>query len=130
MVEVEQRIAAPPRTVFSYLTEPTKFVEWMGVGAQLDPRRGGSFRIDVDGEHIASGEYRELDPPRRLVMSWGWEGDLELPPHSTTVEITLEPDGQGTLLRLRHLGLPSDAQRISHREGWQLYTSALAARFG
>jgi uncharacterized protein YndB with AHSA1/START domain len=127
---VEQRIDATPATVFSYLTEPEKFVMWMGAGAQLDPRPGGSFRIDVDGEHIASGEYREVDPPHRLVFSWGWENDPEVPPGSTTVEITLTAEGEGTLLRLRHTGLPTDEQRSSHRGGWAMYTSRLDALFG
>ena len=40
-------------TVFSYLVDPTKFVQWMGVSAEIDPRPGGAFRLDVDGEHIA-----------------------------------------------------------------------------
>lgn len=129
MIEVEQRIAAPPATVFAYLIDPAKFVEWMGVGAELDPEPGGSFRIDVDGAHFASGEYREVDPPHRLVMTWGWEGDGEVGPGSTTVEITLTPEEGGTLLRLRHSGLPTEAQRASHREGWTLYTGKLASVF-
>src|SRR5439155_993079 len=94
-VEVEQRIAARPATVFSYLIDPAKFVEWMGIGAQLDPRPGGAFRLDVDGAHFASGDYREVEPPYRILMSWGWEGDPEVAPGSTTVEITLTPDGDG-----------------------------------
>jgi len=52
-VEVTQRIGASPATVFSYLTESDKFSAWMGVGAELDPRPGGQYRIDVDGEHGA-----------------------------------------------------------------------------
>src|SRR6266851_3473101 len=51
-LEVVQRIAASPATVFSYLVEPAKFNAWMGVGAELDPRPGGRVRIDVDGEHV------------------------------------------------------------------------------
>ncbi len=97
----------------------------MGVRAELDPREGGAFRIDVDGEHFASGEYREVDPPHRLVMTWGWDGDPEVAPGSTTVEITLVEDGPGTLLRLRHSGLPSEQQRASHREGWRMYIGKL-----
>ncbi|MEO9048320.1 MAG: SRPBCC family protein [Candidatus Dormiibacterota bacterium] len=126
---VEQRIAASPATVFSYLTDPRKFVQWMGVGAQLDPTPGGRFRIDADGVHVATGEYRELDPPHRLTMTWGWEGDDSVPPGSTLVEITLTPDGAGTLLRLSHTGLPNDASRETHLGGWLLYTTRLAALF-
>src|SRR5881396_710846 len=70
-IEITQRIEAPPEIVFAYLTDSRRFVKWMGVGAELDPRPGGRYRIDVDGEHIATGHYREIEPPRRLVMTWG-----------------------------------------------------------
>jgi uncharacterized protein YndB with AHSA1/START domain len=103
---------------------------WMGARAQLDPRPGGHFRIDVDGTHFASCEYREVEPPHRVVMSWGWESDPNVPPGSTTVEITLTEDGDGTLLRLRHSGLPSDASRSTHKNGWVMYTGHLRTLVG
>ncbi|MDQ2944257.1 MAG: SRPBCC domain-containing protein [Candidatus Dormibacteraeota bacterium] len=126
---VEQRIAASPTTIFAYLIDPKKFVQWMGVGAQLDPRPGGAFRIDADGEHIAIGEYREVDAPHRLVMTWGWEANGSVPPGSSLVEITLTPEGAGTLLRLRHTNLPTDQERETHRLGWGLYTGKLLTIF-
>lgn len=130
-MEVTQKIAAPPATVFSYLVEPDKFAAWMGVGAELDARPGGKYRIDVDGEHIAEGEYRELDPPRRVLMTWGWRENDAVPPGSSLVEITLTPDGpRGTILLLRHTELPNDAAAASHHAGWLLYTGKLAALFG
>jgi uncharacterized protein YndB with AHSA1/START domain len=125
---VEQRIAARPATVFSFLIDPVRFVEWMGVGAELNPEPGGAFRIDIDGQHFARGEYREVEPPHRLVMSWGWEGDAEVAPGTTTVEITLTADEDGTILRLRHTGLPNQAQTDAHRDGWTMYTEKLKAR--
>ena len=125
-IEITQRIEAPPEIVFAYLTDSQRFVRWMGVGAMLDPRPGGRYRIDVDGVHIVSGEYQVLDPPRRLVMTWGWEGHPTVPPGSTTVEITLTPERGATVLRLRHLGLPDEGERNNHAEGWNLYTGQLA----
>jgi uncharacterized protein YndB with AHSA1/START domain len=125
-IEITQRIEASPDIVFAYLTDSHRFVKWMGVGAELDARPGGRFRIDVDGVHIARGEYQEIDPPRRLVMSWGWEGHPTVPPGSTTVEITLTPEQGATVLRLRHLGLPDEGERRQHTEGWRLYSSQLA----
>jgi uncharacterized protein YndB with AHSA1/START domain len=124
---IEQRIAASVATVFSYLVDPAKFVQWMGVSAQIDPQPGGAFRLDVDGEHVAIGRYQVVEPPHRLVLSWGWEGDAEVAPGSTTVEITLTPDGAGTMLRLRHSGFPTDEQRDSHEQGWLVYAAKLAA---
>jgi uncharacterized protein YndB with AHSA1/START domain len=52
------------------------------------------------------GEFVEIDPPRRLVFTWGWEGDEEVPPGSSTVEVTLTPDGDATVLHLVHGDLP------------------------
>jgi uncharacterized protein YndB with AHSA1/START domain len=125
-IEITQRIEAPPEIVFAYLTDSRRFVKWMGVGAELDARPGGRYRIDVDGEHIASGKYQVVEPPRRLVMSWGWEGHPTVPPGSTTVEITLTLEKGATVLRLRHLGLPDEGERRQHTEGWRLYASQLA----
>ena len=126
-IEISQRIEAPPDIVFAYLTDSRRFVKWMGVGAELDARPGGRYRIDVDGQHIVSGEYQVVEPPRRLVMSWGWVGHPTVPPGSTTVEITLTPEQGATVLRLRHLGLPDEGERRQHAEGWKLYMSQLAA---
>jgi uncharacterized protein YndB with AHSA1/START domain len=126
-LEVEQRIDAKPSTVFSYLTDPAKFVTWMGAGAMLDPRPGGRYRIEVDGDNVAVGEFKEVDPPHRLVMTWGWENHQTVPPGSTTVEITLTPDGDGTVLRLRHVGLPTEDDRRTHADGWVHYASRLAS---
>ena len=127
-IEITQRIDAPPEIVFSYLTDSERFIQWRGIGAALDARPGGRYRIEVDGEHIASGEYQEIDPPRRLVMSWGWEGHPTVPPGSTTVEITLTSESGTTLLRLRHLGLRGEAERQQHTTGWNQYTDQLRTR--
>ena len=113
--------------MFAYLTDSERFVRWMGVGAELDARPGGRYRIDVDGVHIASGKYQEVDPPRRLLMTWGWEGHSTVPPGSTTVEITLTPEEGATVLRLRHLGLPDEGERRVHMAGWTQYMTQLAA---
>jgi uncharacterized protein YndB with AHSA1/START domain len=129
-IEITQRIEASPEIVFAYLTDSQRFVRWMGVGAELDARPGGRYRIDVDGVHIASGAYEIIDPPRRLVMSWGWEGHPTVPPGSTTVEITLTSDRGATVLKLRHLGLPGEAERRAHTDGWIQYLSQLAAAGG
>jgi uncharacterized protein YndB with AHSA1/START domain len=81
----------------------------------------------MDARTVAAGEYIGVTPPRRVVFTWGWEGDPEVPPGSTTVEIDLQADGDGTTLRLRHSGLPTSEQMASHRAGWDLFGSRLAA---
>ncbi|HEX6228897.1 MAG TPA: SRPBCC domain-containing protein [Solirubrobacterales bacterium] len=126
-VEVETRVAASPETVFDFLIDPGKLVQWMGRSAELDPRPGGVFRCDINGRDVASGEYVELDPPRRVVFSWGWEAeDSPTRPGSSTVEVLLAPDGDGTNLKLIHRDLPSPEIADKHRHGWEHYVERLA----
>ena len=119
------RIAAPPELVFAYFTDPARVVSWMGVAALLDPRPGGTFRVDVNGRHVVISEYLELDPPDRVVFTWGYEGpEPFVEPGSTRVEVTLERDGEATLLTLTHHGLAGDA-RDAHAGGWSHYLARL-----
>ena len=122
--EKQLRISARPETVFSFFTEPAKVVQWMGVDAALDARPGGSFRVNVTGRQTAIGEYLEVTPYERIVFTWGWD-DGPITPGSTRVEIDLIPDGDATILRLRHFGLDAEG-RASHKEGWEHYLERLA----
>ena len=130
-VEREVRIAARPETVFEFLVDPEKAARWMGRRAELEPRPGGVYRVELNEQATASGRYVEVDPPRRVVFTWGWEGqepgggEHAVPPGSSRVEISLEADGDGTLVRLRHLDLPVEAREI-HGQGWDLYLPRLA----
>jgi len=125
----EVAIAASPETVWEFLVDPGKATSWMGQVASFDARPGGEYRIDVIPGHTARGEFVELDPPRRLVHTWGWDpgedGPNPVPPGSTTVEIELVPDGEGTLLRFTHRDLPSAEAAESHGHGWDHYLERL-----
>ena len=121
----EVRIAASPATIFPFFTDPEKMVRWKGITAELDPIPGGIYRVNVTGRDIARGEYVEVVPNQRIVFTWGFEAEgSPVPPGSTTVEITLTPDGDYTILRLRHLGLPAEAQ-AEHGKGWDHFISRL-----
>jgi uncharacterized protein YndB with AHSA1/START domain len=127
VVEVEVRIDAAPETVFEFFTDPEKMVQWMGRAHELDPRPGGVFRCDINGQDVASGEYVEVDRPRRLVFTWGWEAeDSTTQPGASTVEVTLEWDGEGTRVRLVHRDLATEESRAAHRHGWDHYVGRLA----
>jgi uncharacterized protein YndB with AHSA1/START domain len=125
VIEKVIRIEARPETVFRLLTEPKEYVRWKGKLAELEPRPGGKFRVDfMNDKDIAAGQYVEVVPGRRVVFTWGWEGNDIVPPGSSTVEIDLEPDGQGTRLRLVHRGLPEPAI-LTHAEGWDFFLPRL-----
>ena len=68
----EVTIAAAPETVWEFLVDPHKVALWLGESVELDARPGGAFRIGVARGHTARGEFVELDPPHRLVYTWGW----------------------------------------------------------
>ena len=129
-VELQLRLNAPPDDVFPYLTDADLYVRWQGVKAELDPRPGGVFRVWMDANTVARGEFVEVEASRRVVFTWGWEGDDGCPPGSTTVELTLEAQGEGTILSLRHTGLPDGAAAAMHEEGWILYTDRLGILVG
>jgi uncharacterized protein YndB with AHSA1/START domain len=126
-VTCEVRIAATPETVFGFFTDPDKLLRWMGTAAELDARPGGAYWINVNGADVARGAFVELVPHSRIVLTWGWDGtEAPVPPGSTTVEVTLTPDGNGTHLRLVHRGLALAEMRDAHRHGWQHYLARLA----
>src|SRR6266487_2783019 len=77
-------IDASVEEVFRHLTDPTAMIRWMGQHATLDPVAGGTFAVDVNGVPVR-GSYLVVDPPRRVVVSWGMAGNPDLPPGSTEV---------------------------------------------
>src|SRR5262245_34539567 len=90
-VRREIGIAARPETVWEFLVDPDKATRWMGESASLDPRPGGEYRIEILPGEIAIGEFLEVDPPHRLVWTWGWAKESTSPvaPGSTTIEFEL-----------------------------------------
>lgn len=128
LVEREITIDAPPSLVFEFLTDPAKMVRWMGTEAVLEPWPGGRYYVNPSGHERVSGKVLEIVPERRLVFSWGFEGGAlpGLPQGQSTVEISLEPDGDGTRLRLTHRDLPSNTH-VWHGRGWDYALPRLAA---
>lgn len=125
-----RRIAARPSIVFEALVTPDGVAAWWGpedlpiLGADIDARVGGTFRVRFrtieGGEHEASGEYLEVSPPRRIVMTWRWSfgGEPEEQGRTSRVEIDLVPKGDGTELTFTHADLANDASAASHTWGW------------
>jgi uncharacterized protein YndB with AHSA1/START domain len=126
-VERELEIAASPETVWELLADPAEATRWMGQAASFDLRPGGAYRVDIIPGNVARGEFVEVDPPRRLVHTWGWEaGASPVAPGSTTIEIELIPDGGGTTLRFTHRDLPTAEDTGRHAHGWDHYLARLA----
>src|ERR1700758_4910707 len=127
-IECEVFIAALPEAVFKFLTDARLMAHWLGSFQQLDPQPGGVFQVEVSPGNIASGEYTEVVPFRRVAFTWGWNSlrpDLAaLSPGTSLVEIELEPQDGGTWLRLRHSHLPDELRPI-HGERWSAHLNRL-----
>jgi uncharacterized protein YndB with AHSA1/START domain len=129
MIEREIFIAASAETIFPFFVDPARMAQWIGQQHALDARPGGIFRATLSADAVASGRYTEIVPHRRVAFTWGWEGREDLPPGRSLVEIELEPRDGGTLVRLRHSGLPVDAGAPftpeEHGERWAHYLAGL-----
>ena len=128
VVRRETHVAAPRASVFAFLTDPEKIMQWMGDGATTELQPGGIYLVKGVGhtKRAARGAFREVVPVHRLAYSFGWEDSEVVPPGSSLIEIDLiERDG-GTLLRMTHSGLPDARQCTLHAEGWAHYLGRLA----
>ena len=133
-----RRIKARPSIVFDAITTAEGIAQWWGPDAgpvliaEADPRKGGRYRVrfrKLDGtEHESSGEFLEVVPPERVVMSWRWEGGRE-DPNESRVEIVLRLIPEGTEITFTHSLLRDDETRRSHEEGWTGALDKLEVRF-
>jgi uncharacterized protein YndB with AHSA1/START domain len=127
VLRVARRLPARRELVFRALTEPAQLARWWGPEGftvpecALDPRPGGAWRTVMRSpegrNHVVSGVYREILPPARLVLTWGWEGE-EGRGHETLVTIELHDQGEATLLELHQEVFESTSSRDQHSYGW------------
>ena len=113
-------VDAPADRVFAAFTEPAALAAWFWPAAfdttvTTDPQPGGRFRIASQPNDMAiTGVYREVDPPRRLVFTWRWDGETA----ETVVAIDFTARGEKTEIALRHDGFADDQERDNHAIGW------------
>ena len=105
-----------PETVFAFLTEQEKAAQWFGQITEIEGRAGGKFHVSAESGMHATGEFKEVIPYEKVVFTWG--GMHDLPEGSTTVEITLNPKGNGTQLTLRHYNIPAQESADDFKQGW------------
>lgn len=123
-IVVERLLDTNTEETFALLTEPERLRRWLAVSASVDLRVGGDYRILCVPGHVAVGTVNEIDPGKRVVYSWGWLGDDEVPPGSTSLIVELEPEGDGTRVRLTHEGLVGESAE-HHLAGWNQHLDRL-----
>jgi uncharacterized protein YndB with AHSA1/START domain len=134
---IVRRYPVAPEKVWRAWTDPQALVRWFGPGepdsvtlAEIDLRVGGSYHVvfhTPDGEdHDVSGEYLEVDAPRRLVFSWAWKST---PERISRVALDLRAVAGGTELSFLHDRFFDLAARDNHERGWMPTSDKLEACF-
>jgi len=128
VLRLERLIAAPPERVFELWTEPEDLVRWWGPDGYdvpvhaLDVKPGGRWRTTMrspDGQLLTvSGVFRTIEPPRRLVFTWGWDDEHGVRGPETEVTVTFDAAPGGTRLVLMQQVFESQESRDNHSKGW------------
>jgi uncharacterized protein YndB with AHSA1/START domain len=133
VLRMNRRFDAPRDRVFEAWTNPDVLLDWWRAGphwetpvAEVDLRPGGRYRLamtDTDKQetHVVVGEYKEIQPPERLVYTWTWESNTDEMKGSDNSLVTVEfeeADG-GTQVSLTHSGFSDAEIRDLHTHGWE-----------
>jgi uncharacterized protein YndB with AHSA1/START domain len=135
-LKIKRLIKAPRDRVYAAWTDPEQLKKWFGPenvktrDLIADVRVGGRFRWDCtdpeNREVTISGEYRELQPGRKIVFTWRLEEDEDWKNHSSLVTVEFFDREGGTELRLTHENLPTEPSRDDHEQGWKSVVDKLA----
>ena len=127
-LEIKRFIRASRDRVYAAWTDPAQLKKWFGPenvqtrDLIADVRVGGQFRwdcTDPQGKEVTiSGEYRELQPGRKIVFTWRLEEE-DWKNHRSIVTVEFSDREDGTELRLTHEKLPSEVSRDDHKQGWE-----------
>jgi uncharacterized protein YndB with AHSA1/START domain len=127
VLRLERLIPATPEDVFDAWTQPEIMTQWWGPegfrtpSPEVDLRAGGRYRtvmIASDGaEFIASGVFREIQRPRRLVFTWAFEKEGERG-HETEITVTFDAAPGGTKLVFLQQRFETTEACQRHSHGW------------
>ncbi|WP_296666462.1 SRPBCC domain-containing protein [Demequina sp.] len=141
-VTIERDFAIDPARMWELWTTPEHVAAWLRPSldrykpstCEADVREGGAYRLLIpgveEGDFVAYGRYLELDPPRRLRFTWGWEGDMPHVADTSEVDVEITATDGGCHLRLTHTRLWDEDQLASHSEGWRGTLDVLAHLYG
>ena len=133
-LKIERFLPGPMERVWAYLTESDLRRQWLAAG-EMEMRVGAPVELvwrnheltnptgerppGFPDEHRMQSRITELDPPRKLAITWGTTGG---------VSFELERRGDGVLLTVTHRRLPDRATMLNIGAGWHMHLDILVAR--
>jgi uncharacterized protein YndB with AHSA1/START domain len=133
-LEIQRLLPGPIERIWAYLTESELRRKWLAAG-EMEMKVGALFEFiwrndeltNPPGErppgfgkvHRMQSRITELDPPRKLAITWEGSGD---------VSFELEPRGERVLLTVTHRRLPNRAMMLKVSAGWHMHLDILVAR--
>lgn len=119
---------ASPERVFEAWLNPEAIKKWVKPMPtcetevlKYDPHGTGEFAVHmhIEGEVYGyRGVFTQIDPPRRLEMTWTWDPTPNEPYPETYLVIEIEPSESGARLTLTHSKVRSLESRNAQSEGW------------
>jgi len=111
-------IDTTPEMAFEALIKASELREWMCEYAWTVIQPQGVYHARWESGYQASGRFIELDPPRRVAITWQGTGE----PGETTVTFGVEPEAGGTRVTIVHAGFGAgpewDAHVAASEKGW------------
>ena len=126
IVRREVQIAAPPSTVFAFLTDPEKIVRWMGTEATMEPHPGGIYLLNVQRQGHRARQFHggHAGPPPCLQLRLGRERTKCRRDRAWSRSICLK-GAAGHWCAFTHSGLPDATEVANHEKGWTHYIERL-----
>ncbi len=115
-------INAPREAVFRYFTDSAQWAKWWGAGSTIDARAGGKMYIKYPEGTEVAGEVVEVNPPERIVFTYGYVKGVPIVAGGSRVTIQLAAERGATRLTLTH-ELADATNRDQHIQGWRYQLS-------
>jgi uncharacterized protein YndB with AHSA1/START domain len=122
---ISRTYPASVERVFKTWTDANQLGQWFAPSDDYTTKASVDLRVDHEyciaithkggNVHTILGTYRLIDPPRKLVYTWRWEGG---PAADTLVTVDFTPDGDATKVTITHEQFLDAETRDKHNEGW------------
>src|SRR5215469_3638614 len=122
---ISRTYPASVERVFKAWTDANQLGQWFAPSddyttkASVDLRIGYEYRIAITHKggnvHNVVGTYRLIEPPRKLIYTWRWEGA----PADTLVTVDFATEGDATKVTITHEQFLTTEDRDRHNEGWK-----------